>query len=282
MSDTLTQKTQEPVIIEKKRAPRYRAYMGTWNNYDDDDLEYAKEKLTFEGAEWYINEEEAPTTGTPHLQMAWRFENARSWDKVKEMFPQVAKLQNCKDWNKARQYCKKTATAIAHHSSYDNLFKLDDPFEGLTMKYWQIELLDYIKTKPDKRTVRWYYDDIGGCGKTTLAKKLCIDYPDEILYMGGKANDVKYGITSFIYDKKTGERIRNLRVVIFDFTRSTENFVSYQAIEEVKNGIFYNNKYESRMVTFNHPHVIIFSNFAPDRSKLSDDRWDIIDLAFED
>ena len=36
-----------------------------------------------------------------------------------------------------------------------------------------------------------------------------------------------------------------------DFTRDVEEYVSYQAIEAIKNGIFYNTKYESKMITYN-------------------------------
>ena len=57
-----------------------------------------------------------------------------------------------------------------------------------------------------------------------------------------------------------------------EFTRSQEQFVSYQAIEEVKNGILFNNKYEAKMVVFNNPHVVVFSNFEPDYKALSSDR----------
>ena len=63
-----------------------------------------------------------------------------------------------------------------------------------------------------------------------------------------------------------------------DFTRDVEEYVSYQAIEAIKNGIFYNTKYESKMITYNSPHVIIFANFFPDITKLSSDRWVIREL----
>lgn len=64
-------------------------------------------------------------------------------------------------------------------------------------------------------------------------------------------------------------------MAIFDYTRSQEEYISYEALEAVKNGIFYNNKYESGMVVYNTPHVIVLSNFRPDLSKLSADRWRI-------
>ncbi len=54
--------------------------------------------------------------------------------------------------------------------------------------------------------------------------------------------------------------------------------VNYEVIESVKNGIVYNTKYESEMRVYKIPHVIVFSNERPDETKLSHDRWDIIEL----
>ena len=37
----------------------------------------------------------------------------------------------------------------------------------------------------------------------------------------------------------------------------------------------YNTKYQSEMRVYKIPHVIVISNEEPDKSKLSNDRWDI-------
>lgn len=58
-----------------------------------------------------------------------------------------------------------------------------------------------------------------------------------------------------------------------------ENYVSYEAIESVKDGIFFSGKYESGMTIFNQPHIICFANFAPDIGKMSSDRWKIFELS---
>ncbi len=52
-----------------------------------------------------------------------------------------------------------------------------------------------------------------------------------------------------------------------------EDYVSYQALEEIKDGIFFSGKYEGGMKIFNSPHVICFANFSPAEHKLSGDRW---------
>jgi len=51
--------------------------------------------------------------------------------------------------------------------------------------------------------------------------------------------------------------------------------MNYGAIEQVKNGLVFSGKYESSMLIFNPPHVVIFANDTPDESMYSNDRWHI-------
>lgn len=90
--------------------------------------------------------------------------------------------------------------------------------------------------------------------------------------MNGKSADIQCGIAKHINDGK------ELKVAIFGYPRTAENFVSYAALEVVKDGIFYNTKYESGMVMYNVPHVVVLANFPPDQTKLSADRWVIKDI----
>ena len=45
---------------------------------------------------------------------------------------------------------------------------------------------------------------------------------------------------------------------------------------------FFSGKYESGMVRYNKPHVIIFANCRPDIEKLSKDRWKVKCLISEE
>ena len=64
------------------------------------------------------------------------------------------------------------------------------------LQTWQKELLEIIKAEPDDRTIHWFYDKIGGSGKTTLAKHICINY--NAIYLSGKAADMKFGVIEMI------------------------------------------------------------------------------------
>lgn len=72
---------------------------------------------------------------------------------------------------------------------------------------------------------------------------------------------------------------------MFNLARSLEDAVSYQAIEQLKDGVCFSSKYEARLKSFPPPHVIVFANFAPkleadvkSKGKLSKDRIWLIDL----
>lgn len=69
------------------------------------------------------------------------------------------------------------------------------------------------------------------------------------------------------------------RVVIVDAPRSKQgDFIQYDFLEELKNGRIFNTKYESRMLEFPTPHVVVMMNEDPDMTKLSEDRYRIFKL----
>lgn len=255
----------------KARNTRSRAFVFTWNNYPEDFAETLK-KITTDSVEFYY-QPEVGTNGTPHIQGCIRWANPRYFSAVKELLPQ-AHWESCKNWKASVNYCQKSETragpCVSRKSDSRNV---QDPLEGKTLYDWQQNLLDIISGVPDDRTIHWVVDYSGGRGKTSFCKSICLRYPSQALYLAGKASDMMYGVTSFLDNSDN-----DLKICLLDFTRTVENFVSYQGLESIKNGIFYNTKYESKMVMFNSPHLICFSNFMPDRGALSSDRWHIIEL----
>lgn len=255
--------------------PRARAWCWTLNNYTKEDIIHIETYINTKKIE-FIFQEEIGKNGTPHLQGYFYYKNAINFSTIHKEFPNMH-LEKARNKEAAIKYCSKTETSVGPvHTNIKTERKLKDPLEGKTLKPWQQEIIDLIKTEPNERTINWYYDTTGNIGKTSLSKHICINNPNETLYIGGKANDIKYGIACFIENENN-----YLRTCILDFTRSTEQFISYEGIESIKNGIFYNNKYESKMVIFDTPHIICFANFTPDTTKLSKDRWNICNLTPE-
>lgn len=129
---------------------------------------------------------------------------------------------------------------------------------------WQKNLQRDVEGEPDGRKIRWYYDEVGGSGKSTFArsygrKRQCF------VATSGKYADVLYAYSAAGCP----------RIIIFDWARSEEEHFPYGLLEKLKNGFFLNTKYESKMVFFNIPHIIVFANFRPDERKWSRDRLDV-------
>lgn len=118
-----------------------------------------------------------------------------------------------------------------------------------------------VITNQNDRKVSWVYDLKGGSGKTIYSKYL-LAQGNAIRFTNSRSKDIAYAYN--------GEKY-----VIFDFSRSLENHVNYDIIEQIKNGMLFSSKYESSSKIFEPPKILIMSNFYPDISKLSEDRWDI-------
>lgn len=125
---------------------------------------------------------------------------------------------------------------------------------------WQQQLVNELKRDPDDRKIIWYYDPVGGKGKTKLTRHLLCS--EDAFLLNGSANDIKYAYN--------GERI-----AIFDFVRNQESVISYAAIEGIKDGQYMSGKYVPCLKMHKHPYVVVFANFFPELTKLSRDRWDI-------
>lgn len=84
---------------------------------------------------------------------------------------------------------------------------------------------------------------------------------------GGKYSDIAYAFNLEEY-------------VIFDFSRQQADRFPYKLVEDFKNRRVFSTKYESRMKRALRCKLIVFTNWAPDKSMLSADRWNVhhIDL----
>lgn len=193
------------------------------------------------------------------------FYNAVNFKWLKDTFTN-GQIEQVRSIPNAIKYCSKDETRV------------DGPYcFGITLpkklklieelRDFQQDIIDEIDFDDD-RTINWYWDTDGGIGKTALAKYICTKY--NAIYLGGKANDCKYAVSQW--------KNKDDLIVIFGFPREAENYVSYRALEEIKDGIFFCNKYESEMVIMNSPHIIVLANFEPDTETLSKDRWNIRQL----
>lgn len=132
--------------------------------------------------------------------------------------------------------------------------------------------MDIIASEPDGRTIHWFVDKIGNSGKSSLATHITDTRPDA-LDCDGKFCDVKYYIYNWLQENNN-----RLKVALFDFTRGREAYISYDGIEAILNGKFLSTKFKVRKARFRPPHVLVFSNWRPDLSQSSADRWRIYNI----
>lgn len=260
----------------KLHCARSRAWSITVFNYKDT-LDNLKDLIKRECKDGGFQEEIAPSTGREHLQGYLYFDNPRTFDqiilKLKDYGFLDVHIEKAKNPQKLKEYCKKVETRKPGGVLFLSHPPKISPLEGKVLYPFQEEICNLIKEKPDDRTIHWYWEPKGKTGKTTLIRHINRTRPGELLLCSGKAVDAKCEVAEYI--ENTGIEPK---IIIFHFVRSVEQFVTYQGIEELKDGIFSSSKYRGGMIDIEPPHVIIFANFPPDMNKLSEDRWRIIKI----
>ena len=253
---------------------RARLYQVTINNPTaEEEKSFVHECMM---RQWdYIFQIEKGAEGTEHIQGMIGYKNQIKWVVVKEAFPR-AHLEFVRGKKAMIAYCQKAETRVRGPFSnkpewLEAKARLKDVVRDKGPYEWQKIILNIIETEKSDRNIHWVWEDEGAVGKTALAKHVCLNY--KALYLGGRAANCKYAIAQYL------GKGQGLDVVIFDYVRTMEQFISYEAIESVKNGIFFSGKYEASMVIFDSPVVICFANFKPNMLSLSHDRWIIHHLA---
>lgn len=83
----------------------------------------------------------------------------------------------------------------------------------------------------------------------------------------GKESDMCYAINE---DKS---------IFLLDVPRSRMEFLQYSVLEQLKDRMVFSTKYNSQMKILRSPtHVVVFCNEHPDETKLSADRYNVINI----
>lgn len=193
-----------------------------------------------------LNGEEYPTDGMSDLKRI--IQSYDCWADVINDESIAKQLQRVLQW----------AKEIFAHRPRKNYSK------EIILRPWQLKVVDLL-LEQDNRKVLWIYDQIGGNGKSVLTNWLIDGTVGAFFCNGGKIGDIAYAY-------------QNEPVVVFDLPRSSEEFTPYRAMECLKDGRFFSPKYQSCRKRFKPAKVVVFANFRPVRSKMSDNRWVIYDL----
>lgn len=261
-----------------------RSLFFTYNNPSKDEKDELLKWLDGRANMSYIFQEETGKNGTPHLQGVFKSKSPIKWVTLKKLFKRVH-WEKTKSWKDAIIYCSKEETRTGKiYKSKDIIIPrvkkpIKDPLEGKRLYPYQKKILKLIKEEPDDRTIHWFWDSNGNIGKSSLVKHIYIKHQDTTIITGGKGNDVRNQVNIHVNgDAKKGIPPKELEIAILDISRTNEDYVSYEVIEQIKNGLLYSGKYEGGTCLFNSPHIICFANFEPKIENLSEDRWHICEI----
>lgn len=276
------------------RPERYRNWCFTLNNPTNYEVALVMGLLEDRKA-GYIIAYETGEQGTPHLQGYMELPNPVNMGGAKRLVGnrahvEVRRRTRYQAWN----YCRKDGefyTNLDIKPEDQDLPMIKIKGQGLVVdqwavmhssmlskyketkwKDWQKELIDIVNGEPDDRTIHWYWEEKGGVGKTYLMKYLYLLSPSTTMIAAGKKED--------IFNAVTNMRDRNLvpRVVLVDVPRCNSKYVSYAAMEKLKDGCLYSGKYQGGTHVFTNVHVIAVANVPPDLEKMSKDRWRVIEI----
>lgn len=247
----------------------------TFNNYNgigiDDICNHLERKFLDLGCKYIFQEELGEKCGTPHLQGYVNCgEKKRRFTEFK--LPKQMHWEIVKDDIACQRYCCKTETRsgkIFHNMPLPQPVYSMKILEESQLYDWQKRIIEMISTPPDDRSIWWYYEAIGGTGKSTFCKYLHMKY--NALCVAGKFD----GVTQMIAKRYQSTGLYPTLVVV-DIPRCIDTaYVSFQSLEKIKDGYITSSKYETLEMCFPSPHLIVFSNALPDISKCSMDRWRI-------
>lgn len=263
-----------------------------------------------------VGRESCPTTGRTHFQGYVYFSRRLALSSVRNLLPQSHLSRARGSAADNRRYCTKDGdfeefgTPPAHEPgkrSDIDAFRdwclqqstkptervLCEQFPGLFLRYrqsllrmvenlcplpqirdgdpnpgWQSECLERLALEPTSdRQIDFYHDPNGGSGKSWLCGYAIGNLEGVQLLGPGKRDDLAYAIKEENW------------IFLFNMPRGTMEFLNYGLLEQIKDRAVLSTKYDSKMKLLTHaPHVVVFCNEAPDLTKMTQDRYNVINL----
>lgn len=285
----------------------------TLNNPTDDETRALTAAAILPAVTYLVFGRETGESGTPHLQGFVIFKRSKRIASVKRFFGSTRyHLEVAHGTNKqASDYCKKEGSfeefgilpgPVGKTSRFDDLkeWVLEQPvkpcarevanaFPSLFLQYGRVmEWIDHIYPVPElgdvelrphqdalereldadanDREIIFVVDNTGGTGKSWFVKYMLRKRPNDVQRLSiGKRDDLAYAIDE------------SKSVFLFDIPRSQSEYLQYSILEQLKDGMIFSTKYQSRSKSLNrNAHVVVFMNEQPDRNALSQDRYKVI------
>lgn len=187
-------------------------------------------------------------------------------EEVYDFSNKLDQIWRCTDEREVLNLCESSKDVIAFLQAYRYKFQTDRHLtyqEELRMKVlneYQSYWWNLLQVQ-NGRSILWIADLKGGKGKTELGKWLMVTQSAEKMPMNSKAVNFMYGGAEYVW---------------IDIPRDHEDYVSYGALEQLKDGVMVSDKYQGRSVLFRPPKVVVFANFVPNTSMMTWDRWTVL------
>jgi hypothetical protein len=192
------------------------------------------------------------------------FGDLKEWIKAQETFPSFRDVaENFPSL--AGRYPKSCERFIAEFGNRPNLMG-DDPTD-VELRDWQRELQSTIDEEPSTREVIFVVDPEGNKGKSWMTRYWYSTRDDLQRLSVGKRDDLAFAIDP------------TKKLFVFDIPRQCMELLQYPILEQLKDRMVFSSKYESTCKVLVHPcHVVVFSNEEPDYTKMTSDRYNVINI----
>lgn len=238
--------------------------------YEDlDDHEKVIKQLNEHCKKWSFQLEKGTESGKLHYQGRLKL-------KVKGTITAINKLFTYKQWhltptseeNKDNDFyvikCETRISGPWRDNDKDNYIPID--IRRINELYpWQKELKEKLTTY-NERAVHVIFDPVGKKGKSIFTRYMMAHNLGEIIPFCNDYKDVM----------RMAYCMGNKQCYMIDMPRAINKEKLYQlygAIETLKSGFCYDDRYEYKRRLMDPPNVCIFTNKEPDFGLLSQDRW---------
>ena len=205
----------------RSQIPCAKHWCFTLNNHTVEDIEMIK-GLDSSKVPIITFQEEVGENGTKHIQGSLSF-------KTKSR-PMGLGLSKRIHWEKKRgtveemrEYTVKDESKMSGGIRYLRGWEPDKPYIEIIdeLRDWQKEIMDILDKEIEDRKIYWYWEDIGGIGKTKFCKYVFTHYED-VVVLGGKAGDMKHCVVQY---KEKNNRLP--KIILVDMPRCSMDYISY-------------------------------------------------------
>ena len=189
------------------------------------------------------------------------------WEKYKEWIVGLGRRPSSREilLEFPHLYARYRTACIEYADALNETIKLTD---GEPRFGWQTRVKGIIDGEVHDRKVYFVVDIVGNKGKSWFCKYALSTYPERVQVLRvARRDDMCYCID---VDKD---------VFLFDVPRAQMEFLQYSVLEMIKDRMVFSPKYMSTMkVLRKESHVIVFCNELPDNTKMSLDRFEVINI----